>query len=479
MLEELINYWPDTTLLIGLVGSTCASGHAVLYKRDSRALIGWVALIWFVPIGGALLYAALGVNRIARRAVSLRGSAAPSRGAGDEAAATGGDLPSELSHLAPLSLLVHSVTERPLLFGNRLTTLRDGDVAYPDMLEAIDGATRSVSLSTYIFAVDTVGSRFVEALARAVERGVEVRVLIDAVGARYSSPRAFGALDKSNIPNAAFLPTSLPWRLRFANLRNHRKLLVVDGRVGFTGGMNLRETHCLDTETTSPTSDVHFRVEGPVVRDLQAAFAIDWTFATDEALEGEAWFPQLELVGRTISRGVPDGPDEDYDKLRLTIHGAIASARSSIRIVTPYFLPDTPLITALNVAALRGVEVDIVLPGHGNWPMVDWATNAMLWQLIERGCRVWKTPDPFDHAKLMTVDDSWVLVGSANWDPRSLRLNFEFDLECYDEAWVPELSKLIDEKIDAARRVTLEELDQRGFWTRLRDGCSRLLSPYL
>lgn len=228
-----------------------------------------------------------------------------------------------------------------------------------------------------------------------------------------------------------------------------------------------------------PIQDLHFRVEGPVVAHLQEAFAADWAFCTGELLQGERWFPAIAPAGAAPARGIADGPDEDFEKLRLTLLGALACARSSVLIVTPYFLPDAGLITVLNVTALRGVAVDIVLPEQNNLRLVQWAATALLWQVLERGCRVWLSPPPFDHSKLMVVDGTWALVGSANWDPRSLWLNFEFNLECYDPELAGRLGGMARAKIRRARQVTLEEVNGRGLVVKLRDGVARLLAPYL
>ena len=184
--------------------------------------------------------------------------------------------------------------------------------------------------------------------------------------------------------------------------------------------MNIREGCLLSLNPSHPVQDLHFRVEGPVVAHLQEALTEDWAFCTGEELHGERWFPPLGPAGSVIARGIVDGPDEDFEKLRLSLLGAVACARCSLLIVTPYFLPDSALITALNVAALRGVEVDIILPQKGNLPVVQWASTAQLWQNVQRGCRVFLSPPPFDHSKLMVVDGAWTLIGSANWDARHL-----------------------------------------------------------
>ena len=308
-----------------------------------------------------------------------------------------------------------------------------------------------------------------------------VRVLIDSAGTRYSLPPITWKLRRAKIPFAKFLPASLftPWRVATINLRNHRKALVVDGQLAFTGGMNIRHGNVLAEQPAHPVQDLHFRVAGPVVTELQEAFANDWTFATGETLEGLEWFPELAEAGDLIARVIPDGPDADFENARWTLLAALAEAQTSVKIITPYFLPDNALVTALNLAALRGVRVDIFLPAKNNLPFVHWASRAMWWQMLERGCHLWLTPPPFDHSKLMIVDGHWVLFGSANWDTRSLRLNFELNVEGYGRAFAQEMEKVFAKKIAAASEVTLAEADRRSLPAKLRDATARLFSPYL
>jgi cardiolipin synthase len=460
-----------------------ASGHAILYKRDSRSAIAWVGFIWLVPVAGAVLYFVFGVNRLRRKAVELRGNLPRYRAHAAEPECAPEHLhmhlPKHTGHLNLLARMVGAVVERPLLPGNRIQPLVNGDEAYPAMLDAIRGARHSISFSTYIFDRDAAGLAFAEALGDAVRRGVEVRVLIDATGTRYSWPTIVPVLRRKGVNCARFLPAFALRRLMSINLRSHRKIVVVDGRIGFTGGMNIRQGNCLKGSPRSPTQDVHFRVEGPVVTQMQEVFADDWLFTTNEALRGELWFPKPEKAGTALARGVPDGPDENFEKLRWTLLGALSVSRESVRIVTPYFLPDSTVVTALSLAAMRGVQVDIVLPAKNNLPFVQWASRAMWWQVLMHGCRIWLSPPPFDHSKLMLVDDAWVLLGSANWDARSLRLNFEYNLECYDAELARRVSELIESKQRHARLVTLEETDGRPLPAKLRDGIARLLTPYL
>ena len=347
------------------------------------------------------------------------------------------------------------------------------------MIEAIDSASRSIAFATYIFNHDRAGQLFVDALSRAVERGVEVRVLIDAVGARYSWPPITRLLRRHQIPVARFMRTALPWRFQYSNLRNHRKLLVVDGRIGFTGGMNVDAGNLLAEPNHRPINDIHFRIEGPVVSHLQETFIVDWIFAAGETLDGDHWLPKIDAPGPVLARGITDGPDIDFDKLRLVLLAAINSSHESLLIVTPYFLPDEALITALNLAAMRGVAVNIILPRVNNLRMMKWASTALLPQLLEHGCRIWMSEPPFDHSKLMVVDGIWSLIGSANWDARSLRLNFEFNVEAYDADLAASLTTIAESKIVNSTPVTLDSLRNRPIVYRLRDGFARLASPYL
>jgi cardiolipin synthase len=477
-LAVILKFWPHVAAGFDLLACLLASGHALLHKRDTRAATLWIGVIWALPALGPLLYLALGVNRIRRRAIQLGVHKTFSREVPEN---LGEPEPAGAEHLKHIARVVSRVATQPLTTGNIIEPLVNGDEAFPAMLAVIESAQKSITLGTYIFDNDASGIKFVAALQRAVQRGVAVRVLVDSAGTRYSWPSITRKLRHAKIPFAKFLPASLltPWRVATLNLRNHRKLLVVDGLTAFTGGMNIRQGNVLAAQPAHPVQDLQFRVTGPVVTELQEAFANDWTFVTDEILDGEIWFPEVPVAGDVIARVITDGPDADFENARWTLLAALAEAQTSVQILTPYFLPDNALITALNLAALRGVRVDIILPAKNNLPVVHWASRALWWQVLERGCQLWLTPPPFDHSKLMIVDGHWVLLGSANWDTRSLRLNFELNVEGYGRAFAQEMGIIIAQKLAAARAVTLAEVDARPLPAKLRDAVARLFSPYL
>jgi cardiolipin synthase len=475
--------WPFLVSFGYFAGATWVTVDAVLRKRRVPTIIGWVGLAWLAPILGALAYLLFGINRIRRSAQALdlkRDSGAqPAARAGSPFTVAPGTFAARHPAFTGLARLGEQVTGNPLLDGHRVEPLQDGDAAYPAMLAAIDAAAASVTLVSYIFDNDAAGDAFLDALVRARARGIEARVLIDDVGSRYTKPTMVRRLRDAGVPVAAFLPTRVPRLYQYANLRMHRKILVVDGQVGFTGGMNIRAGHWLTRTPRHPVRCVHFRIDGPVVADMQRAFADDWAFTTGESLVGERWFAPVGLHGPVAARGVPDGPDADIDNILEILLGALSVATRRARIVTPYFLPDSEVLRALHVAALRGVDVEIVLPGRSNVPLMDWAMTPQLPELIEKGCRIYFAPPPFDHSKLFVVDGTWSLIGSTNWDARSLRLNFEYNLECYDRDLAAAVDAIIDAKIAVSRPVVRDELLALPYAARLRNGVARLFSPYL
>ena len=450
-----------------------ASGHAVIHKRDSRSAAIWVLLIWILPALGPVLYALLGVNRVERRAARMRRGMVRHR--------TDPQFPANEpgTHFTPLARLVGQMVERRLLSGNTVEVLVDGANAFPAMIEAINGAQRSIAMSSYIFDADGIGAEFVQALGAAAQRGVEVRVLIDDVDARFSSSSAMKPLRKGGVKVAVFNPPLVPARLHALNLRNHRKILVVDGALGFTGGLNVDCRYWKPEAPDQAFRDLHFRLRGPVVAQLMEIFADDWQFTTDEALRGPKWFPPLAQQGAVAARAIEAGPDEAFERVRWAILGGLHAAQRSIKILTPYFIPDQSLISALDAAALRGVEVDIVIPDVSDLPHVRWAMFGQLWQVLDHGCRVWGRPGSFDHSKLLVVDGAWTLLGSANWDARSLRLNFEMNVECYSVELGAHLDGLIQARISGSRAITLADIDARPLPLKLRDGLARLFAPYL
>jgi cardiolipin synthase len=444
--------------------------HVLLHKRNVPSAVGWIGLAWLSPFVGAFLYFCFGINRVQRRAQILRRKVRkPPTSAGTKAD------PSD--PFASLKVTVGSLTGQDLAPATISLPLQNGDSAYPLMLAAINGAKSTIILASYIFRSDRVGQDFIEALANAAQRGVKVRVLLDGFGSGIFLASTYRAFRRHNIPVALFMGSIAPWRVQYLNLRLHKKILVIDGASAFIGGLNIADENTGGRKRTIMVRDTHFKIEGPVVRQISQDFIDDWHFAAGEALDDAMWNPAVAETGAVEARVIVSGPDQEVERLSLVLLAAITAAQKSIRIATPYFLPDERLMTALQLAAMRGVDVRIVIPMFNNHPPIGWAMLSHVGPLLLAGCQIWRAPLPFNHSKLMAVDGNWCLFGSPNWDNRSMRLNFEMAVEAYDAALADQLSVIIDKCGGTA--LTIEELDSRSFLIKCRDAATRLLAPYL
>jgi cardiolipin synthase len=482
----LATYWPHILAVASVLIAAVAAVHATMTKDEVRAATGWVGVIILSPFIGALIYAIAGINRIRRVSIATERSAA-----GHEAVEHPRfDAPDELvtsrfgHHFAALKNVGDRITRHALTSANAIEILETGDQAYAAMAAAIGNARRSIILETYIFDRDPIGLRIADALGDAVRRGVSVRVLIDAVGARYSIPSIVGHLRQAGVATDVFNGSIIVGlRLPYANLRTHRKILVVDGASAFVGGMNIRQGFTAEFAGPNMARDTHFRIEGPVVADIFSVAAEDWFFASNERLHGEAWRIKSDTGGepdsQMLARALPSGPDASIEANHKMLMGAFSVARRSIRIMSPYFLPDRELISALTTAARRGVAIDIVVPSANNLVLVDRAMRAQFDQVLRSYCRVWRAQGSFDHSKLLVVDSTWAFIGSSNLDPRSLRLNFEIDLEVLDAGFAGRIEARIEAALASAIEVTLPELRERPFLARLTDRIFWLGSPYL
>lgn len=452
--------------------------HALLTKRDPRSALGWTAAMLFLPVLGLLGYLLLGISRAESRAAKLLHKAAQAQ--------------PDYAHPAPprkhqgtpeqalqLERLGRRLGSQSLCGGNSLRILLNGDMAYPAMLNAIHQARDHVYLATYIFRGGFVGRRFADALAEAAARGVDVRLLVDGFGgSAYSLRKPWKKLSARGVRVARFLPPRLFPPNFSINLRNHRKVLICDN-IGFTGGMNIADNH-LTRGYRGDVRDVHFRCAGPIVRQLRRSFMLDWGFATG------LYDPLPELAetdenpeNACLCRVILDGPGSEADTLNDLFCGAVNCARRSVRIMTPYFLPSHDLMSSLRSAALRGVDVRIVLPAYNNLAFVHWASFRLLPTLLEAGVRIWHQPPPFVHSKLFAVDGYYAQIGSANLDARSLRLNFELNMEVFDRTFHDRLAAHIDAAIAAGTEISLESLRSRPLPLKLRDAACWLFSPYL
>ncbi len=451
--------------------------HVLLYKRDPRSAMGWIMACVLLPFAGPLAYFLFGINRVRARA---RGFQRRFLAIDYEARVPGITLVSpDVPGLEQVGL---RITGRAPSAGNTVRVLYNGEQAYAAMLASIRAARERVLLATYILKVDDTGRAFADALAEAAARGVQVMVLVDGIGELYSwhSPSRF--LRKRGVAVARFLPLKLFPPSIHINLRNHRKLLIVDDEFAYAGGMNISDDQTADAGRPRRVSDVHFGLTGPVVADLVRVFCSDWRFATKSTIGQKSPpvpAPVAVSSGDARCRAIPDGPDDEMDALALTIQAVVSGAGTSVDIMTPYFLPSRGLIASLQSAALRGARVRIVLPGKNNLFYVHWAHRNVLTELLGWGIEVYYQPAPFCHSKLLCIDGDYCLIGSANLDPRSLRLNYELGIEVFSAQLNAELRAHIDALVAGSTLVTPDELTGRSVPVRLRDAAAYLFSPYL
>ena len=448
--------------------------HILLKKDDVKSSIGWIGLVWLAPLLGSVFYVVFGINRIRRKALGLRNKGP------DILTATGKtseeiekEIPSAFLQLMRLGYKVHP---QHFALGNRLEAYVNGDEAYPEMCRLISNAQKEVLLQSYIFNNDRAGNLFLCALKQAVQNGAKVKVLVDGVGLNYSKPTIARALKKiKGVEVGVFLPSKKPVTLPFVNLRNHRKILIVDGKEAFFGGMNIAEGNLVNSQPKDPIIDITFKVQGPVVDQMSRVFEEDWLFAGKKHFVPASFHHEAALPGDTPARIIPDGPDSDYGKIELLILGALSCAQKTVQIVTPYFLPETNILTALEIAAMRGVEVEIILPEKSNIFGMDRAMRANFSSLLKKGVKIFRSHPPFDHSKIMLVDSAWLFVGSANWDVRSFKLNFECNLECVSLPLAKEVKKIIELK----KSISFQEKPtKQTFFQSLLDNAFKLLTPY-
>lgn len=460
-----------------------AAIHALLNKRDPRAAMGWLIVCLVIPVFGVIAYLLFGLNHISMVAKQWE-----SRGMWKT---PDKDPELEISHYQTFAdavfeqhafqALVKSgdkVGTVPLVAGCLVEPLYDGTEAYPVMLEAIHQAKNSVYMSTYIFGTLGWGGKFIEALAAAHRRGVNVKVLVDGIGGLYSWPTATKKLRKLGVPAAAFLPPFSTYHTLHLNLRNHRKILVVDGAVGFAGGMNIHDDNVAQNGNNAKIHDIHFRIQGPAVGYLQDVVLRDWYFATKENISKVVYYDNT-VKGDALCRAYAPGPHHKYSQLQLMLSAAFSCAQKRIRIMSPYFLLGYALTASAVSAALRGVKIEVILPESNNLSFVKGASEAGLPLLIEHGIDIYYKPGAFDHSKLFIVDDFCVFLGSSNLDVRSLMLNFEFNLEVHDRKLAAQLIERFDGIKQTSRLITLDWLQSRGFLVKFYNSIFKLFSLYM
>jgi len=457
-----------------IVAAVLVTFNVLLSKPDVRSAVGWIGVAWLSPILGSVVYFIFGINRVSKRPDALGNHKKPVSLEKSQSQKI-----TQSVNLGSLANVGNQLGQFEISVGNTLDIYQTGDEAYPAMLAAIAKAKSIILLQMYIFRKDQVGAMFRDALILAHRRGVKVQVLVDGVGSGYFFSSIVYDLRKAGIMANRFMHYWAPWHMSYLNLRNHKKLLITDNSTAFVGGMNLGGENVLTKFLDRQINDTHFMMQGPIVEDMSNAFFDDWRFTTGKEPLFKRQNSITGQVGDVAARCMTTGPYENGENIETLFGAAILTARKRIRIVTPYFLPDTKLVLLLQLASLRGVEIELIIPEKTDFFFMDWAVNGNFQFLRDIELKCFRSPMPFDHSKLFSVDGIWCSFGSPNWDARSMRLNFELLIECFDQGSVQAIDRLIDKKRDLSRSFNIGELAQRSLPLRLRDNFARLFLPVL
>jgi cardiolipin synthase len=454
----------------------------LLTKKDATAALAWCLIVVFVPVLGALLFWVFGYNYVRRlrrkrqhRAAFRREHPPRTQWAGRASGENDDDEPAE----PDLARLARKVRAFPMSHGNHVALYHETQQAYAVLLDTIAQARHHVHLEFYIFRSDATGQRLTDLLTQKAKEGVEVRLLYDAMGCVRTRQAMFRPLRQAGGKVSAFLPLN-PLRSHIqVNLRNHRKIVVVDGQVAFTGGMNIGDEYLGKDPYFGYWRDQFLRLEGPAVGGLQRVFVEDWDFAVGEALDGPAYFPELPPAGTALVQVVESGPDQEINSIRELFFAAILNANHRLWIASPYFVPDGSLLDALRLARYRGVDVrllSLLKPDH----FLSFYAGRYYWsEMLAQGARVYQYARGMMHAKILMVDGRWAMVGSPNLDNRSLRLNFEAACVFYSPELVIALEQQYLRDLEDAVLLDPKTYAERPLPDRLIENACRLFSPLL
>ena len=457
----------------------------VLDRRESGATLAWILFIAIVPYLGAALFFIVGRGRVRRKARRHRKThdvfvGNMSQLNIEHPMCNFENPPENLQGGArEIAQLAASVTGTPVITGNNMEVFIDANKAYDSMQEAIKSAQHHVFMQSYIYRTDSAGKRFRDLLIEKAQSGVEVKLLVDGVGGQKVSKKFVRPLLEAGGKFGVFMPVfgfRPYWR---PNLRNHRKILVVDDRIAFAGGLNIGEEYQGRKKKYAPWRDTHLRIEGHAVGLLQEVFAEDWLFSTGEDLADNDFFSGSSVCGDELVQVVDSGPDKEHETIHAVFFTAVNEASKWVFITTPYFIPDAAMLLALKTASWRGVDVRILLPGKSDLRLVQWAGRSYYKELLQAGVRIYEHRPGMLHAKTMVVDGVWSAVGSANMDRRSFRLNFEINVLISGSKMATRMEEIFLDDIAKAHEITLDALENKGMKAKMVEAVARILSPVL
>jgi len=473
--------WILTLLNIGLAGFVI-----FLERRNVASTWAWLMVLLFLPVVGFVAYAMFGQN-LSRRKLYKLGKEAEERLMAVIDMQRSDFKRRKVPFRDPAMDRYRDMMYMNLMSSSAVYTqdnevhiFTDGDAKFGSLLCDIREAKHSIHLLYYIVKNDELGNMMLDALVEKAAEGVEVRFLYDQIGSHRLPPRFFQRLTEAGGQAAAFFPSKIPYFNIRVNYRNHRKMVIVDGKFGYIGGFNVGDEYVGRHPRLGYWRDTHLRIEGSAVLQMQVQFALDWNLATSEPVTlDEHYFPASASHGIVGVQIVSSGPNFPIEHTRNVYLKMIHAAKESIYIQTPYFIPDESVLTALKMAILSGVDVRVMIPGKPDKHMVYWASYSYLGDLLALGMRCFLYDKGFLHAKTIVVDGEVASVGTANFDIRSFRLNFEVNAVLYDTETANRLRDIFEEDMLHCRELTHEAYRSRPKLEHIRESCIRLMSPIL
>ncbi|PYI52903.1 cardiolipin synthase [Paenibacillus flagellatus] len=469
-------------LVLGLFVFQTATILVLEFRNPAKA-VAWLSILFVLPIIGFIMYYFLAkeytqrkkmrrknrrVVEEIRRALRMKASKAD---------------PGDAIHRCDIYRehrligLLSNMPGAPMMPCNRVNVYNDAESTYEAILEAMEQASRFIHVEYYIIRDDEIGKRFQRTMMRKAREGVEVRLLYDGVGS-YKLGRAYvDELKRAGVEVHVFLPPLIALFDKRINYRNHRKIVVVDGKIGFLGGINVGDEYLGSDPKLGYWRDTHIRLEGDSVYFLQHTFATDWAFSSGKPLVDSVYFPEHECEGEETVQLIASGPDAPWDSVQEVFFGAMAVAHSRIFITTPYFIPDPSIAMALKTAALSGVDVRIILPGVPDARIVHWASMSYVQELMQAGVRFFQYQKGFIHAKTLIIDKMLATVGTANMDMRSFFSNFEIMAVLFDRDTIQRVEQDFVTDMKNSKEIDLAEFERRSKLQRVKEAAARLLAP--
>lgn len=444
-------------------------------NRNPVKTICWIMVVIFIPLLGMLAYYMVGRNvrkkrskfRKWREEFNLRNKSRYKIDRSD---------PIYKDNFKELKTIIFNLEQSPVFTGNRIEVFPDGKSKFHRLLKDIDNAQEHIHIFYYAIGDDRIGNKLKNRLIDKAKAGVKVRLIYDGLGCNKTNLVYFKQMIEGGVEVETFLPLRFPRALRSINYRNHKKIVIIDGRMAYTGGINVKDEY-VDGLKWGKWNDLHFKVEGPGAMGLQSVFLADWYYVSGQYLSSPGYYPSVGIMGESPVQIVNAEPLGNHANIKEAMFTAITRAKKYVYIETPYFIPTECLIRAIQTVAMSGIDVRLVMPKRSDNVNVQYASNSYVEELLRNKVKVYQYMEGFTHSKMIVIDDELVIAGSVNLDVRSLELLFETNMFIYDRNVAKTVKHIYLNDIADSKQVNLEEWMNRSRWTRFGEACFRLMSP--